>query len=42
MENFLKYLSTAPVLFVAWMSFTAACIIEVNSLYPDALTFPTF
>lgn len=42
MENFLKYLSTAPVLFVAWMSFTAGFIIEANRFYPDALTFPLF
>lgn len=42
MQNFLKYLSTAPVLFVAWMSFTAVFIIEANHFYPDTLTFPTF
>nr|YP_010207066.1 PsaJ [Alaria praelonga]UAX21663.1 PsaJ [Alaria praelonga] len=42
MDNFLKYLSTAPVLFVGWMTFTAGFIIEANRFYPDALTFPTF
>jgi photosystem I subunit 9 len=42
MENFLKYLSTAPVLLAAWMIFTAGFIIEVNRFYPDALTFPSF
>ena len=42
MESFLKYLSTAPVLFAAWMVFTAGFIIEANRFYPDALTFPAF
>lgn len=42
MENFLKYLSTAPVLLAAWMTFTAGFIIEANRFYPDALTFPVF
>ena len=42
MDNFLRYLSTAPVLFAAWMTFTAGFIIEANRFYPDALTFPTF
>nr|YP_010444207.1 photosystem I subunit IX [Fibrocapsa japonica]UTE95094.1 photosystem I subunit IX [Fibrocapsa japonica] len=41
MENFKKYLSTAPVLLTLWMSFTAGFIIEANRFYPDALTFPT-
>jgi len=41
MDNLLKYLSTAPVLLTAWMSLTAAIIILTNSLYPDALFFPT-
>ena len=42
MDNFLKYPSTAPVLFVGWMTFTAGFIIEANRFYPDALTFPVF
>ncbi|CAM9094188.1 unnamed protein product [Sphacelaria rigidula] len=42
MDNFLKYLSTAPVLFIALLTFTAGLIIEANRFYPDALTFPLF
>lgn len=42
MQNFLKYLSTAPVLFMAWMTFTAGFLIEANRFYPDALIFPLF
>jgi len=41
MNNLLKYLSTAPVLFFLWMTVTAAAIIVANFLYPDALFFPT-
>lgn len=40
MKDFLKYLSTAPVLLTAWMTFTAGFVIEINRFYPDALTFP--
>lgn len=39
-SNFLKYLSTAPVLITVWMSFTAALLIEANRFYPDMLYFP--
>ncbi|CAM9097124.1 unnamed protein product [Choristocarpus tenellus] len=42
MKNLLKYLSTAPVLFTLWLTFTAGFIIEANRFYPDALTFPSF
>jgi photosystem I subunit 9 len=42
MSNFLKYLSTAPVLITAWLSITAGFIIFINFIYPDALIFPTF
>jgi photosystem I subunit 9 len=42
MNNFFKYLSTAPVLLTAWMTFTAGFIIEANRFYPYALTFPSF
>nr|YP_010443770.1 photosystem I subunit IX [Vacuolaria virescens]UTE94657.1 photosystem I subunit IX [Vacuolaria virescens] len=42
MDNFKKYLSTAPVLLTIWMGFTASFIIEINRFYPDPLTFPTF
>jgi hypothetical protein len=40
MNNFLKYLSTAPVLMTAWLSLTSAFIFFINFIYPDALTFP--
>jgi photosystem I subunit 9 len=38
-QNLLKYLSTAPVLLTAWMSLTAALIIEVQRFAPDTLSF---
>lgn len=41
MNQFLKYLSLAPVLFSFWISLTAAVIIVANYLYPDALFFPS-
>jgi photosystem I subunit 9 len=41
-SNFLKYLSTAPVLITVWLSFTAALVIEGNRFYPDMLYFPGF
>ena len=37
MENFQKYLSTAPVLLTLWLSFTAGFIIEINRFFPDML-----
>jgi photosystem I subunit 9 len=37
MEDFQKYLSTAPVLLTIWMSFTAGFIIEINRFFPDML-----
>jgi photosystem I subunit 9 len=39
-SNFLKYLSTAPVLITAWLSLTAALVIEANRFFPDMLYFP--
>jgi hypothetical protein len=42
MTDFLKYLSTAPVLITVWLSTTSAFIIFINFLYPDPLTFPSF
>jgi photosystem I subunit 9 len=42
MNNFLKYLSTAPVLITAWLSMTSGVIIFINFVYPDPLTFPNF
>jgi photosystem I subunit 9 len=38
-KNLLKYLSTAPVLLTAWMSFTAGFIIEIQRFFPDTLAF---
>jgi photosystem I subunit IX len=40
MKDFTKYLSTAPVLLTAWLTFTAGFVIEINRFYPDALVFP--
>ena len=42
MDNFLKYLSTAPVLLTIWLSSTAFFILVINAIYPDPLTFPSF
>jgi photosystem I subunit 9 len=38
MDNFQKYLSTAPVLLTIWMSLTAGMLIEMNRFAPDMLT----
>lgn len=42
MNDFLKYLSTAPVLMTALLSFTSIFIIFLNVIAPDSLIFPTF
>jgi hypothetical protein len=42
MSDFLKYLSTAPVLMTALLSVTSAFIMFINFVYPDQLTFPVF
>lgn len=39
-KNLLTYLSTAPVLLTALLTFTAALLIEANRLFPDALFIP--
>jgi len=39
-NNFLKYLSTAPVLLTVWLSLTAGLVIEANRFVPDMLYFP--
>jgi photosystem I subunit 9 len=39
MKDFLTYLSTAPVVGLAWISFTAGFIIEINRFFPDPLIF---
>lgn len=40
MQDFLKYLSTAPVLATAWMLITAALLIGFNWVFPDLLFHP--
>ena len=42
MNDFLKYLSTAPVLLGALLSFTSVFIMFINFVYPDPLVFPSF
>ena len=39
-SNFLKYLSTAPVLLTVWLSLTVSLVIEANRFVPDMLYFP--
>ena len=41
-KNLLKYLSTAPVLSTAWMTFTAGFIIEIQRYMPDTLSFAAY
>ena len=41
-QNLLKYSSTAPVLATAWLSFTAAFIIEIQRYAPDTLSFSPY
>jgi len=41
-KNLLKYLSTAPVLITAWMSITAAAIIELQRYMPDMLSLASY
>jgi photosystem I subunit 9 len=40
MQDFVKFLSTAPVLATVWMGITAGILIEANRLFPDQLYFP--
>nr|AOC61417.1 subunit IX of photosystem I [Rhexinema sarcinoideum] len=39
MKYFVTYLSTAPVVAFAWMTFTAGLLIEINRFFPDPLVF---
>jgi len=39
MKSFVTYLSTAPVIALVWMSFTAGLLIEANRFFPDPLIF---
>jgi len=40
MEGLPKFLSTAPVLIMALLSFTAGLLIEFNRFFPDLLFHP--
>nr|YP_001019136.1 photosystem I subunit IX [Chlorokybus atmophyticus]Q19V73.2 RecName: Full=Photosystem I reaction center subunit IX; AltName: Full=PSI-J [Chlorokybus atmophyticus]ABD62209.2 subunit IX of photosystem I [Chlorokybus atmophyticus]WKT05691.1 subunit IX of photosystem I [Chlorokybus atmophyticus] len=40
MQDFTKYLSTAPVLSALWFAILAGLLIEINRFFPDALLFP--
>ena len=39
MENFTKYLSTAPVVAFLWFGFLSGLLIELNRFVPDPLSF---
>jgi photosystem I subunit 9 len=39
MKNFATYLSTAPVVALAWFTVTAGILIEANRFFPDPLVF---
>jgi photosystem I subunit 9 len=36
----MKFLTSAPVLAAAWMTFTAGLLIEINRFFPDLLFHP--
>lgn len=40
MEGLPRFLSTAPVLIMALLSFTAGLLIEINRFFPDLLFHP--
>ncbi len=40
MQDFAKYLSTAPVLATAMLFVTAGILIEFNRFFPDLLLYP--
>jgi len=39
MKDFTTYLSTAPIVSLVWLAFTAGLIIMFNKFYPDPLIF---
>jgi len=39
MDFFKIYLSTAPVVGLVWIGFTAGLLIEINRYFPDPLVF---
>jgi photosystem I subunit 9 len=42
MQDIKTYLSVAPVLSALWFGALAGLLIEINRLFPDALSFPFF
>nr|YP_010435835.1 photosystem I subunit IX [Tillandsia punctulata]UTA95051.1 photosystem I subunit IX [Tillandsia punctulata] len=42
MRDLKTYLSVAPVLTTLWFGSLAGLLIEINRLFPDALSFPFF
>uniref|UniRef100_A0A8S0XWC1 Photosystem I reaction center subunit IX n=1 Tax=Spirodela intermedia TaxID=51605 RepID=A0A8S0XWC1_SPIIN len=40
MQDLKTYLSVAPVLSTLWFAALAGLLIEINRLFPDALSFP--
>jgi len=40
MQDFTKYLSTAPVIAAIWFGLLAGILIEINRFFPDGLLFP--
>ena len=42
MRDIKTYLSVAPVLSTLWFGALAGLLIEINRLFPDALSFPFF
>ncbi|AGY61417.1 photosystem I protein J (plastid) [Lotharella oceanica] len=39
MSGFKGWLSSVPVVFAIWLSFTAGLVIEINRFFPDSLVF---
>nr|YP_010290346.1 photosystem I subunit IX [Anarthria humilis]YP_010290390.1 photosystem I subunit IX [Anarthria humilis]ULQ64112.1 photosystem I subunit IX [Anarthria humilis]ULQ64157.1 photosystem I subunit IX [Anarthria humilis] len=42
MRDIKTYFSAAPVLSILWFGALAGLLIEINRLFPDALSFPFF
>jgi photosystem I subunit 9 len=40
MQDLTRFLSTAPVLMMLWLSITAGILIEFNRFFPDLLFHP--
>ncbi|MBD2016916.1 photosystem I reaction center subunit IX [Microcoleus sp. FACHB-53] len=40
MDGLPRFLSSAPVLIMLWLSFTAGLLIEFNRFFPDLLFHP--